>query len=130
MADSFYFLSTKRWFIGRINTWRSPEYSRSFRLQEFWWKRNVKHSNSESFIVSEFSSSESRHKRRKTLAESEARKKIWIISGRVKSKGQINGFKKNGCGGNKGGEGGKKSTNTPPKSFMFKMFFRGINLFS
>ena len=93
-------------------------------------KRNVKHSNSESFIVSEFSSPESRHKRRKTLVESEARKKIWIISGRVKSKGQINGFKINGCGGSKGGEGGKKSTNTPPKSFTFKMFFRDINLFS
>lgn len=70
-------------------------------------RRNVKHSNSESFIVSEFSSPESRHKRRKTLVESDARKKIWIISGRVKSKGQINGFKINGCGRSKGGEGGK-----------------------
>ena len=38
--------------------------------------RNVKHSNSESFIVSELSSPESRHKRRKTLVESEARKNI------------------------------------------------------
>ena len=59
-----------------------------------------KRSNSESCMVSELSSPESRHRRQITLVESEARKKISIICDKVKSKGSNEWFRIEWASGN------------------------------
>lgn len=66
----------------------------------------------------------------KLLLKAKRGKTFWITRDKVKSKGSNECFPNEWARGSKSGGGGKKSTNTPPKSYMFNMFFRGINLFS